>query len=375
MKVYWEDELIKDTKNKSNKLIFVKNLKLFVVNSNIEFDKVFTIENGEFIASAKKDNIEWRQVKGIESKEDLINTFELCGFRSYADIKFNFERCAWTWARRFKDNSGKSFLAPSDKDCCYDDEELFLGLNKTYKSGYFFNNTDSDKVYENVYMYDISSCYSSLMLSKEFPYRYRRIDSSCPLPKNFFGQFVIELKEVKDFIGNMGKLIDNYLLGYFNNIDFEFIDRLCGIKSFRTIKLWEVDTKKLREKYIFAIEQLYNLKENSSGFSKRIAKAALERFFGESLKSRFYSLETTWNSNNKSVNKKTTNFNFKEMREKGLRHRIDFSIGIWVCSYARLRLLMLEQAMGEDALYGDIDSIKFCGEKNLEIIEKFNKDV
>lgn len=399
MKVYWGDQLIKSTRG-NNKLIFVENLKMFVNNNKgrIKFKQVEAINGNDgnitYCSAIGEDDTEWRQIYGIHSKEELEewfnNLYENSSKPSYKYFKYNLPRMCWNWATRIltckvSPTTERSLLTPPYKELCSNDEELYKAFSSSYFNGYFFNNTNPKTTYENVFITDIKSNHSSTMVTEKFPTKFIPTD-----PKNFkkifgkkhfYGKFIIEVEKPDPYyycFGQMYNGLTNTFTGYFNDIDFNFIKELTGIK--RVIfceRLWIVETKPLPQELITAIKLLFKWKEEFSKkkltIKKNMCKNALEKIYGNCCKRRFYPERYVWDIDKQEITKEKVEYNWENI-QKGLKNHWDYSIGVWTCSYVRLKLLRLKNKMGKDCLYGDIDSIMFKNKDNLKYVKEFNQD-
>lgn len=149
MLTYWEDELIQKTKNgNDNKLIFVENLKMFVENNKdkIKFVEVMAKTSDDdiiYTSAETEDGITYHQVEKIDSKEKLMNWYNIFSFDkkvwSYKYMNGNLPKLAFNYISNIL---GKDFVKPPYKELCSNDEELFNGFSSTYFNGYSFNNAD-----------------------------------------------------------------------------------------------------------------------------------------------------------------------------------------------------------------------------------------
>ena len=379
MRVFWEDETTPIYKNYDNNkiIVFVGNLKMFMFNhKEIKFESVFpeNVEEKDYFEAVDSDGIIYRHLHGAETKEDLIEWCEVCKKMyknpkySYSHMKINIEHIAFNWAKsRMKDEeTGHSYLAPKMKEICSDNKELYEAFSSTYFNGYFFNNCDPNKVYKNVYSYDFKSNHSAIMYYEKFPKNFIKTN---PLDFNdmkkkklhFYGLFTFQLNKRVKYLEQFGARYNpmlNQVTGYFNDIDYEFFNELCGIKHVSCGKLWKVELDDLSLETKVCIARLFCLKERiSKGKTRDFVKAALEKIYGETVKRRTYE-DITW----------------EELRAKK-RRTYEYSTGVWTVSYCRLKLLKIQKAIGDDAIYGDIDSIKFCNAKHKRVIDEINKKI
>ena len=417
MKFYWEDELIKDTKNSSRtkfeKLVFVPNLMMFVENNKdtIKFDtgvdskghqKLFIKKTAGrkvyLSAESSKLSTKWKQIDGIETKQQLEWWFEKCSMGgnrySYNDMNYNISKLAYDWAKKYFTYGNNCLLKPSSQ-LCANDKDLYHGFSCCYFNGYSFNECDPNTIYDNVYCYDFKSNHSSIMFYEEFPVSFKRLDKTeeeanqlfKEILKNkshFFGEFAFYLEKDDPYLHRWNdkekgkKMYDttfeNRIQGFFNDVDFEFLNRLCKIEKYYCYKIWKVETKPLKPRLRYVIKELFLLKEQSEkgSMERTLYKQALEKIYGNTISRRVYEEHYEWNE--EEVNKVKEEISWEQIKKKLEKNKyLEYSIGIWVCSYARLNLLLIKQAIGKNAIYGDIDSIKFVGEKGLKVIEIVEK--
>ena len=85
MKVYWEDDLVYDTKDRHSdkKLIFKRNLEIYRYNEVLKGKKFYNVfarsDNTKLIYSMTNEDksIEWREVDGIKNKEEFIELLRI----------------------------------------------------------------------------------------------------------------------------------------------------------------------------------------------------------------------------------------------------------------------------------------------------------
>ena len=407
MEYYWKDELVKRTKSINQiKITFTDNLAAFAINFKEPIKDCFAIKKENetrYYKLVDYNGNEWRQIDGIGCKEDLevlLNMKfdgKLIIKNPYRQLCSSITKTALNWANKtFTDKNDNGLFKFKEKDLCYDDLDLYLGFCATYKAGYSFNNTEN-KVYKNVYSYDIKSCFSAVMYKEKFPISFRRVEDNIQKEiknNSYFGKFFIEFKRKDDFLYKMFYLNYNEncnaAIGFINDVDYKFLDELVGIKSISPCgPVWVVETDYLPVKVRNMIANLYFWKETCKEAEKnetdsekkkilkgtlKFIKLALERLYGECIKSRFYDKNCIWNEEEQKIEINENDFDFEEIKES-LKDAPQYCWGVWTCSYVRLQLVELKNKMGDDALYGDIDSIKFRKFKNLSVVKEFNERV
>lgn len=400
-KVYWEEngkmELIEENLS-SKDYVFTANLRLIynkLKNKGTKMIDVFAIPKSPItFYEIKTEDTIYREIEGIESKKALKICKELLSIgrkrkMSYSDMKCNLPKMAYAWARAVivdrKKGEDKEIhlLHCSGSQICRHKETMYKAFTSAYLNGYSFNVADPNKVYTDVYSFDYKSNHNSLIYSKEFPWDMVRKDvSNYGKDKDFYGYFEIIVKKDDPYLYKFCKFYNSeekIIIGWFNNIDLEFIEKLCGIADIKCLDYWEVKVRPTGENLRRGIEILFNLAQEAKGAQRKIIKLSAEKIYGESVKRRRYDKSYVWNVETQQLELVDIPYNWKEVQQKLYNNKesgiFDYSMGVWVCSYARLRLLKLRkelEAVGCEVLYGDIDCIKFRGEQGLRIIEQIN---
>lgn len=219
------------------------------------------------------------------------------------------------------------------------------------------------------------------MYNEKFPSRFTRVSNDkfeeyYSKRVHFYGEFRIFLNKKDPYLHQFGELYNettSSLHGYFNDVDFEFLDMLGDIENVKCYKLWVVELKPLPINLRTSIKTVFKWKEEEEDKDiKMVFKLFLEKLYGECVRRRYYKTSYEWSTETNELVKVEHPYNWEEIKEN-LHHHYDYSWGVWTCSYVRLKLLKLRLAMGEAALYGDIDSIFFVGKENLKYIEEINK--
>lgn len=395
--VYWEDELLYTSYNakKESKLIFVADLRLYLFNNKqldvaggfarVSFDGSMTYEN----AINSDETIEYRQIEGIESKEELLKWKEILSIRSFSYMKRSTSYLAWVWAKRasneFLQDESKHFLfSPHKHQICDENEELFWAFNSALFQGYSFNYADPSITYSDVYYYDMKSFYSAILYYKNFPYTMRKKKKAdyaefVEKKKSYYGEFCISVKEADEYLYYLGSSFqstDKKLIGWFNNIDIDFINKLCGITNIKCLRLYEVKLKPISLNVQKGIYRVYNEKENAPNKkTKSFYKGILQRLVGIYQTRKTFTTETVWNNERREFERipKDKPDTWDDIKSR-LAFKMEYAVGVWIQSYARLILLEARLAVGDNAIYGDIDSIMFYGEENIERIHEITRN-
>ena len=274
--VYWEKEVVETNQSKTS-IYFMENLKLFVENhKDIKFYNVFAKRSSGnllYLEATNEDKtIIYRQIEGINSKEDLVEWREILSTGrkrklTYYQMKYNLPKLAFNWLKyKFsyikesevwnkdkgifeKKNRRQTYLVPPYKELCSDNQDLYKGFSNSYFNGYSFNCTNEDEVYIDVYNFDYKNNHSSIMYYEKFPKNFFEINpskfSSICNKSHFYGEFKLIVKNEDPYLYKMNGAyngITKTLYGYFNDIDFKFISLLCGIEKVKCEKLWVVES-------------------------------------------------------------------------------------------------------------------------------------
>lgn len=278
------------------------------------------------------------------------------------------------------------YITPPYRELCSDNEDLYKGFSSSYFNGYMFNSAGTNKIYRDVYNFDFKNNHSSIMYYQMFPKNFTEVNpsnfSSICNKKHFYGKFKIAVKNEDPYLFKMNgayNTTSKILEGYFNDVDFKFLTLLCGIDSVYCSKLWEVELGELDPCLKWTIKQVYIWTQNQEKGSKKrmLLKWCNEKLYGEAAKRRFYPTSYVWDNNTQKLKEVQNPYNWETIK-KNLTYHYDYSIAVWTCSYARLRLIKLRRKLeqiGCEVLYGDIDSIKFRGEQGLKIVEELNNGI
>lgn len=384
--------------------IFVPNLKLFMAqHREIKFKEVEILSKDNspnpVVAYNEDKSICWIMIDGINNEEEWRLWADLLypgdDIKRYGNMRYNLARCCWNYSQRkirkeYTDKNGKKrskpLVRPSKAELCANNEELFKAFQDAYKAGFSFTNCQLNKIYNNVCGYDAYSLYSALMYYEPFPSSFEpenaaKFKESYLNKRNYYGEFVIYVENYHPYLNNFVKGFTRMIFeGWFNNIDIAFIDMLCGIKAIKCRKLYKANLCPLSVVYRGFIENIYTAKNKLDQLKKQkeltkeeagkrqLLKYILEKFYGNCLKTRFYKKGWKWDEEKQDYVSFKNKYDWEEVN-KGLNNsrNFEYSIGIWICSYARLFLLTMKTKLGDKALYGDIDSVYVIGDCEDEV--------
>lgn len=386
MKVYWEDDLIYDTKDRhgDKKLIFKKNLEIYRYNEVLRGQKFYNVfarsDNSTLIYSMTNEDktIEWREIDGINTKEEFIALisiyFSLSKRKRWEPIKYNVPHIMFNYLLKslaeegylpVKKN-GKPYFPGVYYNTWHENEELYQALNSAYKAGYLFNRCDPNTIYNNIYIYDFKAFHEALLYYMEFPKRFIKVQADYSLDNldSYYGEFTISIKKDHPYLRQFGLLYNStqlILKGWFNDIDIRFIDALVGIERIKTKTLYKVEMDRLPQSMLTALRVCFDWREAEEGIEKDLFKQGYEKFCGEAGRRRFYPTRLNYDEENQTFftkegkkNMSYNTYNFKEIDEDRKNHGLDLSWNVWVNSYARRILLTICQ--NNNGFYVDTDS-------------------
>lgn len=386
MKVYWEDDLIYDTKDRHNnkKLIFKKNLEIYRYNEVLKGQKFYNVfaksDNTTVIYSMtnEDESIEWREIDGIKTKEEfiaLVNIyFSLSKRKRWEPIKYNVPHIMFNYLLRSlaeegyaaTRRDGSPYIKVAYWNTWHNNEELYQAFNSAYKAGYLFNRCDPNTIYNNIYIYDFKAFHEALLYYMEFPKRFIKVKTDYKLENldHYYGNFSIKIKKDHPYLKQFGLLYNStqlILTGWFNDIDIRFIDALVGIEKFTVKTLYKVEMGRLPQSMLTALRVCFDWREAEEGINKDLFKQGYEKFCGEAGRRRFYPTRLNYDEEvqsffDKDGKKNMTHnaYNFKDIDEDRKNHGLDFSWNVWVNSYARRILLTICQ--NNNGFYVDTDS-------------------
>ena len=395
MNVYWEDELIGKRTSGGRKLVFVPNLQVFVHNNKerYHFEKVSRSSDGQFFSATCGDT-EWRQVKGILKKEDLVkflNALKKGEYRSM--LNYNLSRSCYNLVcSRVKKELGLKHIFQYHYDPIHKHKELYAGFLKACRTGYSFNNCDPNVIYTNVHQVDVNSFYSYIMRNYEMPVDFlkgkakdiEKMVMDNMTDYNWFSYVGLKIKRFDEFLHRNEFHFTNFrqekniVYCWINNFDYMFIDQLCGIEgiAFDPDRFWWVKLDYL-ENYKPSITHFIDIcykHKMEDGLDRFIWKGALERLYGKCLEKKYYRKNYIWNTDEQQFNLEVKpDCKFEDIDFRGY---FEMGWGIWTTSYARLLLLKKKKELEEAGcvpLYGDVDSLKYQGDFQFNISEELGR--
>lgn len=352
MRYYWEDNLIKNTNKKSEsgleRIIFVPNLKLFILNNKDKYDldlqNSFAINPNEqsgvrcIEVSSKDGTTIWRQIDGCETQKDLEEWYLIFSAGkqrwSYSYFENSIMKMSEKWlysfltvetGKTYKDNKGrirkekKLIVNPPKHDLCYNNEKLYLALSSAYLNGYSTMNAKPHVIYDDLYFYDTSANHSSFMYYYQYPKKFTEVDKLkfkelYTQKKHYYGEFCFYLKKQHPYLKKFPQYnpASNSYNGWANDVDVEFLKELVGIEKSICYNLYDVEMDYLPQDLRKAIDGLYRRRDKKRE-ELRIAKKegkptsllkkqcelyknCLEKLYGNCAAKRFYKKQTIWNN-------------------------------------------------------------------------------
>lgn len=297
-----------------------------------------------------------------------------------------------------------------------DDAEEYGLLNRVYAGGYTHANyLHSGKVLKEVYSFDITSSYPSVLCIEKYPVT-KFIETSIPINKINTNQYAfiidftvkglkaktsnhflsISKAKGKDEDGNAlcikglerdnGRVISAELARY-ELTDCDFLTFL-ECYYFEGININHLYTAKKDYLPKCEIEYILELFGNKTKFKDVEGKESLYKESKEAINS-IYGMKVTalfteplefkggkwlgsqelgaWTT--ESVTEK-----LQELKEKDGQNNL-YSTGVWCSAYARRHLFKVMNKIGDDVVYCDTDSIKFINKENYKYFEEDSKEV
>ena len=394
-------------------VIYIKYLKWFVHISQkfIDYEGKRFFANGDrnFYYIQISDNIELRDWDNFfdrtDSKEEFLSNLNNCrkNFNSNPkrrNIKdtYNFSLAREMW----EDIKYKYFLnAPWAVNYCIEmlpktQEELEI-LYSLNKASFFYQSNQNwyDGRAYNVHCYDLSSSHLSFLARKRFPYEgfkegtdgdeIQKIISEkkcCWYAKILFKklQYKIDFPiNLQKFGGAAPEFGQCAWIVYLTNVDMEWFKQVFTWDEAEVFYFYYAKQRELCKNYATMFEDLYFWKNSyeKGTFAKQISKFRAELPYGQPMKNYEYAEKTIYNSETKSFevveNEEKT---FEEIKENLSKRGIPVQVSFWVAAYSRLEEFTIINRIGLDSIvYGDTDSVKFIGEKGIEVIKERNEEI
>lgn len=402
-RIYWEDDLVFKSDDRHDSKVkeihYYENLEIYRYNE-VKKGRKFTNVKGRSDKSItiyhmfnEDGSIKYCQIGDIRTKEEFIALidiyFEGAQRKVWETFEFNVPKLMFNWLqkrfieegvmidRNTKGNKCMPYFPGIGRNTWYNNEELFIALSDAYKAGFMFNECDAKKVYKDVSIYDFKAFHEALLYYMEFPKYFTSIsiDKDINSLEHFYGEFTIFVCRHDDYLLQFGK---NYnasagiLTGWFNDIDFYFIDSLVGIEHWKTKKLYSIQMDRLPGSILKALQIGFFLRENEENpIQKKFIKLGYEKFCGDAGRRRYYPESLNYNEEEQSfydengIKYKTKNtYDFEAINEDWSKHGLDLAWNVWVNSYARSILLDLKLKYG--GIYGDTDSIFTLYKERIE---------
>lgn len=279
----------------------------------------------------------------------------------------------------------------------------YYSAKNAFMGGYVHSNPEYiNETLENVYSYDISSSYPSVLVYKKYPmsspkkYRGLTLDEFKEITKNnlTIGDFTFKnLRKKTDVpdsylseehcnisglkIINNGRVkIANKISVTLTNVDFNTVERV-----------YEWDKLVIGETYVYkkdylplqirkTVLNLYKDKTNFKGVKGKEkeylnSKAMINSVYGmmvtDIIKPKHTYTNGTWIKRNRNHTEQINEYNDKDERSSY------YPWGVFIASYARENLWKAILAVGEDYVYSDTDSVKFTNlDKHIDYFNTYN---
>ncbi len=286
------------------------------------------------------------------------------------------------------------------KDQLATDLEVYKKLVDSFSGGYTHaNQWHVSQILENVKSYDIVSSYPSDMILQKFPmskFVKSQIMTEKLDPKKAY-ILTVKFKNIKSIGYNNylsvskclekdGVITDNGRIFYakvlkitITDIDFGIISNSYQWEDLEIIDKMESVYKPLPIKFIRYILELFKLKQDLKGIDGKEydyakAKASLNSLYGmlvtNVIKDEVVFEDNEWDIKSLSLEE------LQEILDKSnAPYKVygNYAWGVWVTAYSRQKLWKVINAIDEDIIYCDTDSVKFIGNHD-EIFEKINRE-
>lgn len=401
-RIYWEDEEVfrNDDRHDSKvkEIHYYENLEIYRYNE-VKKGKKFTKVNARSDNSitiyhmfSEDGSIKYCQIGGITTKEEfkaLIEVyFDGMKRKDWEHFEFNVPRLMFKWLKRqlveygvMKDVNKKGkkcdpYFPGLYWNTWHENEELYLALTDSYKAGYMFNECNTEEVYKGIQIYDFKAFHEALMYYMEFPKAfYLTNKDTVEGLDHYYGRFSIKLRRHDDYLKQFGKLYNSstkLLNGWFNDVDFDFLENLVGIEWYHVHRLYKIKMDRLPNSILKALQVCFFIRENEEDkIIKKFIKLGYEKFCGDAGRRRYYPSSLDYNEErqsfydeNKTKYKRINEYNFEMLDADHNNHGLDLAWNVWVNSYARQILLFLKQTYG--GIYGDTDSLFTLYPKEIE---------
>ena len=347
------------------------------VDNNKEFLDYFNLTRNAF--HSKKDN---KQSGSIEKNYNFTMARDM-----WEDLQYQYYLKSG-WAHRFCEE-----LLPQDED---EWNEMF----SLDRAGFYFQNPNYYYInVPKVHQRDISSAFLSYLFIKKFPLNsFKKTQDShlisTIIKKKFFcwhGWFVFKKLNYKtnpEFkidlrrFGMRDSKDSRYWYIHLTNVDAEWFSKAFtweDVAVDTSSPFYYSEQKELPKNYAEMFKELYSIKKQykKGTFAKQINKFRAELPFGQSIKAVEYDYGTIYDEEENEFKwKENDEKSFAAIKKSLMGRGIPYYVGLWVAAYARLEFFNMINRIGiENVVYGDVDSVKFVGDKGNEIVEEYNKEI
>lgn len=316
--------------------------------------------------------------------------------RKDGDTLYTFPLTSTGYIRR----EAKKVLGPYQKyiHSILPDADVFRALRLSFRGGNTHaNRWHAGRILENVYSYDISSSYPSVMLTERFPGKFIERDpdalinalehgKSCliyihmedvRLKRESFGCPYLSRAKCEGILNaeyDNGRILKADVLEmYITEVDLQIIMMEYDF-SYKVLRLWTARNKMLPKPFRDMIMKQYELKtglkgidEYAYGKQKNLINSAYGLMVQNPCKPEIKLLDD-------GDLEEDFDTPIEELIEKYQRTGwLPYQWGVYICAYARLKLELAIQALpDQDFVYCDTDSVKFI-HRHKNIFEELNK--
>ena len=278
-------------------------------------------------------------------------------------------------------------------------------LKQTFMGGFTHaNHSNANKIIKDVYSYDFTSSYPSVMIAERFPMSkgqlvnikskdefYKYLKLYCCIFKATFYYIVEDFTyehyisvskcfNNEEIISDNGRVITAKKISiYLTNIDFEIISKTYKWNKLEISNMRIYKRGYLPKDFIYSILTLYENKTKLKDVEEKIieyqeSKEELNGCYGMSVtdicRNEITYINDTWGEEPAESEKQLEKYN------KDKRRFLFYPWGIFITAYARRNLWTAILELKNDYIYSDTDSVKFTNLKNhLNYFETYNKIV
>lgn len=308
--------------------------------------------------------------------------------------------------KEYKKRIGHNFsLLKKIRDLIPTEEEYRI-LKKLYRGGdTHANYLHVNKIIKGVHSWDITSSYPFSVISEKYPmtpWVRKSFDTeTIEIDKKHFAYMIhIQLYGVREkhschYISESkceyykGEVIDNgrilsadFIDLWINELDYEIIQNVYEIEKIVFSEVYYNRKRRLPKELVCFVIELFQQKtqyKDVNGFediymqSKQFLNSVYGMMVSDIINNDITFIQDGDEKGNHYLDEKATYESSVEPFYKRLhKNFLSYSWGVWVTSYSRYNLWQAIQAIGDDVVYYDTDSVKFINDHSY-FFEQYNK--